>query len=145
MLDLLDLKVRIESVTGYITEWAKAKEPSLTDREAEPRVFVMYFGLQPVPEGILGDGDSPDPYNYFAEDLSQKFITQLVCDIESFGGTQGVWMNYSKAVLGWIPYPEEKEFTGIYHCEGGTMGLDNGRIWWQDTWRIDFPRASLLP
>lgn len=144
MLDLASLITHIQTGTGYVTEYAGAQAPSLANRGAAPEIFVMYHSLHPAPGGILGEGESPDPYMYFAEDLSQKFLTQLVCQVESFGSTTGAWWTLAQSIIGWIPYPAEKDFTGIYHCEGGAMGLENGRIWWQDIWRIDFPRASLL-
>jgi hypothetical protein len=36
----------------------------------------------------------------------------------------------------------EKDISGFMYSGGGAMGLKDGRIWWMDRWRIDFPRVS---
>lgn len=139
MFNLQLLIDKIAATTNYKTGWARAQEPSLDDKTAAPRVFVGYMAVKAQPGGVLGEGETPDPYMYFAEDLSQEFVTQLICSVEEF---HSAWRILYLSVSGWIPLEPEKEFTGIYHNSGGIMGLDNGRMVWQDSWRIDFPRAN---
>jgi hypothetical protein len=139
MYDITTALVKLRTDTGYDCDWAKAKEPSLLNDIDPPRVFIGYHSITAL--GHLGQGEAPDPYMYFAEDLSQMFTTQITCAISLL---PTAWHKVHNSLSGWIALPAEKEFTGIYHSDGGVMGLDNGRIWWLDNWRLDFPRASRL-
>jgi len=140
MFDLTPAIAKLLVDTGYDTDWAKAKEPSLANDIDPPRLFVGYHSITAL--GHLGEGHAPDKYMEFAEDLSQMFTTQFTCAV---GSVPTVWHAVRNSIAGWAPLPAEKEYTGIYHSGGGVMGLDNGRIWWLDNWRIDFPRANPMP
>jgi len=140
MFDLTALITKLQTDTTYACSWAKAKEPSLLNDTDPPRIFVGYHSINAL--GHLGEGHTPDYYEAFSEDLSQGFQTQFTCAVNL---VPTVWHAVYNSCSGWVPLEPEKEYTGIYHSGGGVMGLDNGRIWWLDNWRMDFPRANPMP
>lgn len=140
MFNLTPVIEKLITDTGYDVSFARAKEPSFANENDPPRLFVGYHAILSL--GHLGEGESPDPYMAFAEDLSQSFQTQILCSVADLPVT---WHNVYNSLHGWMPLTVEKEYSGIFYSNGGVMGLNNGRIWWLDNWRMDFPRANPMP
>lgn len=139
MYDLAGLITHLATDTGYSVDWSKMKEPSLANAGDAPTIGVGYHSVTPL--GGLGEGDSPDPYEAFAEDLGQGIQLQIICKVEDF---HIVWKAVYASMRGWIPLPAEQNYTGMFHSGGGNAGISNGRIFWIENWRIDFPRANPL-
>ena len=137
MYNLQSLIDHLVSDTGYDTAFARAKEMNLEGLDQIIKVKVGYHSVDS--DGVLGDGETPDPYQYFAEDLSFSCIVQFTCGVAEF---HTVWQSIYDSCSGWIPLDAEKDISGFMYSGGGAMGLKDGRIWWMDRWRIDFPRVS---
>lgn len=135
MYNLQGLITRVGTVTGYATDWAKSKEMDLSNSLAPPEIKIGYRSVEST--GTLGDGETPDPYQYFEEDLTQGFIVMFSCRVVEL---HIIWRNLYNCISGWIPPDLEADHSGIFYSGGGASGLQNGRIWWTDHWRMDFPR-----
>lgn len=123
----------------YTVGWARAKEMDLGLITDPVKVVVGYHSVDAL--GELGDGDTPDPYQSYAEDLVQFAAIQFACPVADF---HLVWKNIYIACATWSPIPAEANFSNFMHSGGGAMGLKDGRIWWFDRWRLSFPRVSTV-
>ena len=139
MYNLQSLIDHIASETGYSVNWLKESEQNLPNTTDEITVYIGYHSLEA--DGILGDGSTPDPYVQFSEDLIQFCLVQFNCKVSDL---HSVWRNIYNACAKWIPLPAEADYTAFTHSGGGVKGIQAGRIWWVDRWRISFPRANPL-
>ena len=111
---------------------SKYREPTLTSMTNLPVVFVGYVGFQNETNTI----DTPDIYPQHVQDFIQVFETQIVCAEEDF---VDFWLSVKDALLGKNPSQLEQNFSSINYVEGGVMGLDSGKLWWTDRWKISTP------
>ena len=134
MFDLALLVTHLETNTGYVTTFDKGQEPTSRNLTDPPTIMVGNHSVE-VGETI-GENDSVLPYVVYAEHLTQVFYTQFSCNATD---THIVWRKIHNSVAGWTPLDIEKDFSGVVPVKGLQKGITNGRIWWIDYWRIEFP------
>jgi hypothetical protein len=138
MYDLSELITHVAAKQPtYQVGWAKAKEMDLGSISDPVKVSVGYHSVDAL--GELGDGDTPDPYQSYSQDLVQFAVVQFTCTVTEL---PTVWRNIYSACATWTPIPSEADFSNFMHSGGGAMGIKDGRIWWLDKWRLSFPRVS---
>lgn len=111
---------------------SKYREPNLITAKSLPVVFVGYVGFQAETDLI----DTPDIYPQHTNDYIQTFETQILCAEEEF---LDFWTSIKDTLLGKNPSVGEQNFSSINYIEGGVMGLDSGKLWWTDRWKISTP------
>ena len=131
---MLNLSWVIEELTtaNITAVLSKYREPVLMEIKTLPTVFVGYVGFKPENEAI----DTPDIYPQHTQDFIQFFETQLICDMSSFIDN---WTLVKDTLLGKNPSLTEQNFSSINYVEGGVMGLDSGKLWWTDRWKLSTP------
>jgi hypothetical protein len=136
MYNLQNLINHLNTELTYPVSFCRVIQPALAP---DPKIYVGYKAVEAEPGGALGEGQTEDYYIQFSENLSQYFQVQLTCSVSTF---HSVWEEVYEKTAGWVPLEQEKDYSSVMHSGGGIMGLDNGNIWWVDTWRTDFPRAN---
>lgn len=139
MYNLQGLIDHIKTETTYSVNWIRESEQNLPNISDDVSILVGYHSLEA--DGVLGDGSTPDPYVQFSEDLIQFVIVQINCKVSDL---HSVWLEVYNACAKWTPLTAEKDYTAFTHSGGGVKGIQSGRIWWVDRWRISFPRANPL-
>lgn len=122
-------------LVGIEIGWAKDKEPSFVSNR-NSRILIGYHSVGQL--GHLGEGQAPEAFVSFTEDMSQTFQTQIICPTTTFAAT---WNLLATVIVGWVPYIPNRDFTSVMHSGGGVMGGDQGQLWWADNWRIDFSKG----
>ena len=138
MYDTVDIINLINTGTIYTAERAKAKEPVQVPAADLPKIYVGFRGL-----------NSKNPTSAAArnltmengENLVQTFDIQINCaEID----LPGIWLTVYRSLVGKNTRPLEEQVSGLTYQQGGTIGLENGTIWWLDRWNVDFPSINIF-
>jgi hypothetical protein len=140
MIDIQQVIDRIKtqpSSSSYTVEHVRVKEPILTDLTSLPIIYVGYFAVDAKNPTVPIEHDL---FNQHGEDLVQTVEVQIVCEEINFST---VWKNIYKSLIGWHPNILELTHTGLTYSQGGVMGIENGRLWWLDRWKVGFPTVNV--
>jgi hypothetical protein len=124
----------------YTVQHVRIKEPilaDLTDLAASPKIYVGYYAVDAKNPTVPIEHDL---FNQHGEDLVQTIEVQIVCEEINFST---IWRNVYKSLIGWHPNVLEQQHTGLTYAQGGTMGIENGRMWWLDRWKVGFPTVMV--
>lgn len=138
MYDIADLISLIDTGTpvGYTVEYARAKEPVLTELTNLPIIYVGYRTIvNENPSTVRG-------FNAFeqnGENLTQNFDLSICCELQDL---PVVWRKVYASIQGKNTVPAEAQFSALAYQKGGIMGLDNFRVWWLDRIMVSFPSSN---
>jgi len=134
MFNLSLLISHITATTGYPTEFAREKEPMLSEVTQLPSVTVGYFQLNQ--KDITGSGNLLTGSNFqITAELIQEIEVQIICTPATLHLVQRIVYD---ACVQWMPNPNTAQaYSGLTYKVGGVVGLDNGRLHWLDRWELD--------
>lgn len=121
----------------YKVDWARAKEMDLGTALDPVMVKVGYHSVEG--DGNMDEVDAPDFIQTYSQDLQQFIIVQFTCSVAEF---HNIWQIIYAACASWDPIPAEGDYSNLMHSGGGAMGLKDGKIWWLDKWRLNFPKVT---
>lgn len=137
-LDTFIEKLKTEPLTSkYPIFRSKIKQIVLEELENLP---IIYAGIYSIDSKNPTIPIEHDLFNQHGEDLVQTFEIQIYCLEEQF---EAIWKDIYKSIIGWHPDIQEFQHTGFTYAQGGVMGLENGRLFWLDRWRVGFPTVNV--
>lgn len=110
--------------------------PGLLALTGLPLIYVGAHAIISIP--AQGSDAAIESYEQALQEFGFIFETQIVCEREDLAT---VWTSLKDALIDWYPVPNDKNYSGVSHFEGGIMGMENTRLWWLDRWKINFPRT----
>jgi hypothetical protein len=140
MIDISFVLGLLQDNTSYDVAISRDRELNLQDLANLPSIYVGYASIV---SRYPKDGIEEDFLDTHGEDLTQAFDIHIVSLPENLSE---VWRTVYKALKGASPTVNLSSGATVgtfYYSQGGTIGLSNGKIWWQDRYIIRFPTMNV--
>ena len=137
MINLQDLNFAIHLATGYTNiEVAKQDDSTLPRAEFLPAIRTQYLSIN------TDDADVSTSASSCLLDMSQYQTIVIIVKIYSKNEDfPTVWENINKALTGYMPENDSRNYISMRHLEGNMLSVQNSISIWADKYAINIERV----